>query len=618
MQSWAGWSVRQLCAAGLVLAVLLDGGRGTARAIPVDELAPDRDWTVNRVKIRGNEVLSRRQIRNVMVTRPRSWYALWRRRPPFDPIAFGTDLDRVTSLYRRNGYYHARVEHDIDVPRDGAAIGIVVRLEEGPPIEVARVDVALDDEVFAGSERVALLDGVPLVVEHTFTESAYNGTAAYLRAAYRDRSYAQVKVTKRAAVDVRTNMANVEYVVKSGAPCVFGEIRVEGNEKVSESVIRREVTFVPGEPFNGSLLRETRDNLQGLALFRTVKVVEEYPDDGRVDIVLRVREQPARELRVGVGFDSEAGPRGSAGWRSFNFLGGARQLGATARASILEQSVAADFIQPHFPFSTSRSSVVFGLGREEEETFTLDRTRVSTRVDWSLTRNLGTFLFYRFENDTLLEVKSAIEATFPGIAPADSDLSGFGLGLAWNKTDNLRNPTRGWASSIGLEPVGGPFGGDVSFVRMTLDVRGYYPLIGRLVGASQLRIGTAEPISSSREIPLFERFYAGGLNSVRGYGRRRIGPRVGGDPVGGRSGVTWTLELRHPIRGDFAGVVFLDAGQVALDSYDFPFDDLRYGSGFGVRYNSPVGPISLDLGFGAQPPGDDQIWQIYVSLGSIF
>jgi len=138
------------------------------------------------------------------------------------------------------------------------------------------------------------------------------------------------------------------------------------------------------------------------------------------------------------------------------------------------------------------------------------------------------------------------------------------------------------------------------------------------VGASQLRIGTAEPISSSREIPLFERFYAGGLNSVRGYGRRRIGPRVGGDPVGGRSGVTWTLELRHPIRGDFAGVVFLDAGQVALDSYDFPFDDLRYGSGFGVRYNSPVGPISLDLGFGAQPPGDDQIWQIYVSLGSIF
>jgi outer membrane translocation and assembly module TamA len=88
--------------------------------------------------------------------------------------------------------------------------------------------------------------------------------------------------------------------------------------------------------------------------------------------------------------------------------------------------------------------------------------------------------------------------------------------------------------------------------------------------------------------------------------------------VGGRSGVAWTLELRHPIRGAFAGVVFLDAGQVALDSYDFPFDDLRYGSGFGVRYNSPVGPISLDLGFAAQPPGDDQIWQIHVSLGSIF
>src|SRR5581483_9623793 len=116
----------------------------------------------------------------------------------------------------------------------------------------------------------------------------------------------------------------------------------------------------------------------------------------------------------------------------------------------------------------------------------------------------------------------------------------------------------------------------------------------------------------------FERFYAGGINSVRGYERWRVGPLVDDDPIGGRSVVEWSLELRHPITEQLGGALFLDAGQVSRSSFDIPFGSLRYGTGFGVRYKSPVGPLRVDLGFPVQPPDDDPRWQVHVSVGAAF
>jgi outer membrane translocation and assembly module TamA len=203
-------------------------------------------------------------------------------------------------------------------------------------------------------------------------------------------------------------------------------------------------------------------------------------------------------------------------------------------------------------------------------------------------------------------------------APKNSVLSGLGFGADWNTTDDLLDPTRGFVTSGTVEPVGGFLGGDISFVRVVGEGRVYKPLVGRLLGAARLRLGAAEPLDGTSEIPLFERFFAGGLNSVRGYGRRRIGPLADDEPIGGRSLVETALELRHPITDTLGAAVFVDAGQVSLKSFDFPFGHLRYGSGVGARYKSPVGPLRVDLAFPVQPPDGDQRWQIHVNLGGTF
>jgi outer membrane protein assembly complex protein YaeT len=588
-----------------------------ARAVQVDALETGREWRLRSLRFEGNQAVKDADLREPLATTERTWFALWRDYPEFDPIAFEADLDRVRALYRGLGYYHARVEHDIELPAEGDEITAVVYIEEGPPVYVVDVHVDLAGATLPEAERTRLLEDLPVARTRVFTEEAYNRAYAYLRTYYREHGYARVEVTKTATVDVASNEARLVYRVTSGPPCVFGDTSVDGNVDVDTEVVRRELAYDPGDAFKQSLIERTRTNLVALRLFRSVQIDEERGRDDRVDLHVHVVEQPPREIRLGVGYDTEEQARLLASWRNYNDHAGARQLGFTARVSFIKRTIAADFLQPHFPGQQNRTRLLLSEEQEEEDAFTLDRSRFSPRLEWQATPQVTGFAFYRVEYDVLTSVSEAIKKDFPGIAPHTGILSGLGTGAEWNTTDDLLDPTRGWTVRGTVEPVGGVLGGNFTFLRVITEGRFYTPLVARFLGAARVRVGSADPLGSG-EIPLFERFYAGGVNSVRGYGRWRIGPLVNDEPVGGRSIVEASIELRHPITETIGAAVFVDAGQVSVKSWDFPFGDLRYGSGFGVRYKSPVGPIAVDLGFPVEPPPGDAHWQVSVSVGAGF
>ncbi len=607
------WSGTTTVALALVIALAL----GAAHAEPLDGLDLGRTWRLGRIRVAGTGTIGAREVRSVMLSETRPWYAIWRPLPVFDPVTLETDLDRIRLHYRRQGYYRARVDSDIHVPDDGDVLSVVVSVDEGPAVHVERVEVSLAGVELPVRARAKLLGGLPVVAGQRFTEAGYNAVVTYVLQFYRQRGYARAAVTKRARVDVRDEIALVSYDVDSGVACVFGDVEITGTEAVDPGVVRREVAFESGQPFRVSLLERTRENLAGLRLFRTISIVEAGEGE-RVDVHIRVTEQPAREVTLGVGFDTEELVRGFVAWRHFNFLGGARQLGVSVRASALEQTIGAGLLQPHFPTHDARTTLAFSQGREDEDPFTLDRTRVGPRVDWRVWEPFGLFVAHRFEYDTLSNVKNAVADAFPGIAPKDSVLSGIMLGAEWTAIDDPVEPTRGWASKASVEPVGAFLGGDVSLVRLTWEGRVYERFPGKLVGSARLRLGAADPVGSSAEVPYYERFFTGGINSVRGYDRWRVGPRIENTPVGGRTRVEWSVEVRRPITERLAAAVFLDAGQVSVRSYDFPFANLKYGAGVGGRYRSPLGPVNLDIGFPNDPPGNDQPWHVDVSLGGSF
>src|SRR5438093_8095630 len=617
--------MRRLAALVALLAALAPA---RASAVQLEALDLARPWRLRALRFRGPSLLRQGDLRKVMTTKPRPWFAVWRARPLFDPAAFRTDLDRLRQLYRSRGYYHVRVTHDLELPAAGDALVAVIFVEEGKPLTVAAVEVTLAGAELPVIERRLLLVHLPLARGRVFTEEAYGRADTYLRAYYREHGFARVEVTKQATVDLERDEARVAYRLESGPPCVFGETRITGTKTVDPAVPRRELAYAPGEPFRQSLLDRTRQSLVALNLFRAVRIEEDRSRDPEVAVRIHLTEAPPREVRLGVGYDTEEQIRGLASWRHYDFLGGARQLGFTGRASVIHRTVAADFLQPHFPGHRNRTRLVLAEQEEDEDAFTLDRSRLSPRLEWEATDRITGYAFYRIEYDLLSGVEAQVKRALPGAAPGTGVLSGLGFGADWNTTDDLVDPSRGWVLGATVEPVGGLLGGDFNFVRLVADGRFYLPLVGGLLGATRFRLGTAEPYTRHDAVPLFERFYAGGIDSVRGYGRRRIGPRaerkdffgrvISTTPIGGRTLAEASVELRHPITEKLGAAVFLDGGQVNLQSFDFPIDSLRYGAGFGVRYRSPVGPLRVDLGFPFQPPDGDQRWQVHVSLGSKF
>jgi outer membrane protein insertion porin family len=589
-----------------------------ARAVQLDALDLGGDWQLRKLRFVGNRVLPARTLRAALVTKPRPWFALWRRWPTFDPISFRTDLERLRRLYQSRGYYHASLTHDIELPAEGHAVTAVVYIDEGEPVVVERVDVELGETQVTPAERGPLVASLPIAGGDTFTEEAYDKAYAYLRAWHREHGFARARVEKSTEIDLERNTAVVSYRVDGGPLSTFGDVEVEGAAKVGEKVVRRELAFETGDPFKQSLLDRTRQNLVALNLFRAVRLDEDPSRDPRVDLRLRVSEAPPREVRLGVGYDTDDQVRGLASWRHFNFLGGARQLGFTARASFREQTLAADFLQPHFPGHDNRSRILFSQTQDDEDGYQLFRARLGPRIEWQATPRVTGFVMHRLEYDVLTNVSGALAARLGKGATSDGYLSGLGIGVDWDRTDDLLNPTRGFVTSATIEPVGDFLGGDYSFVRGVWEGRGYFPIFRKLLGAARLRLGAAEPTNGSNEIPLFERFFAGGINSVRGYERHHVGPFAGGDPVGGRTLIETSVELRHPITETIGAALFVDGGQVSEQSFTFPFGHLQYGTGVGARYKSPVGPLRVDLGFPLRPPRGDQHWQVHVSLGAAF
>jgi outer membrane protein assembly complex protein YaeT len=621
---------------------------GPVQAVQLDELDLAPRWRLRALKIEGNEHVEGKTLRAAMVTKPRPWFAVWRKYPEFDPVAFRVDLERVKRIYQNNGYFEARILHDLIMPEKGHALTAVLWIEEGPAVRVGRVDVEFRGAELPAEEREKILETLPIREGIVFTQQAYDAGLANLRGYYRQNGYARVVVTKQSQVDLVEHLAAVSYRVDSGPDSVFGKVEVSGNQGVSDYVVRREIAFKEGERFRQDRLDETRDQLTALNLFSAIRLDEEESTDPEVDYSLRLTELPPREIRFGIGYDTEEQVRGLASWRHYNFLGGARQLGFAARASFISRTLLADFLQPHFPIHSMRSRLLFSETQDDEDAYTLLRTRLSPRLEWLPARRFTAYAFHRSEFDALSDVSDTIKLLVPHIAPDDSFLSGLGLGFDWMPTDDLFDPTRGFVVKTGVEPVGGIFGGDVSFVRLVGDFRAYHPLVGKLLGSLRLRLGAADPVMGGKEIPIYERFYAGGINSVRGYGRWRVGPMADelarerrreeniscrppllsdrardlcdadDDPVGGRTLVETSIELRHPITDAISGVVFLDGGQVSLSSYDFLFDDLQYGTGVGARVKTPIGPLGLDLGFPLDPHRDDPSWQVHVSLGAPF
>ena len=589
-------------------------------ALPVEELDPNKQWQTKDLKLSGNDQIGSSELEEILSTKTRPWYMPWQARPLFDPAVFASDLQRLVQFYQDKGYYETQVSHDLEVDSGEGLVTAEIRIREGAPIKVAQISVEIIDAPELKTELEARLRKLPLREGQVFAVEAYQQTESQIKEFFYDKSRALVEIKRKAQVILDRHEARVSYILKVGPEARFGPTIVEGLKDIDKEIVLREVAYQPGESFSGTALRTTEKNLRELDLFSVIGI-EPQPsagDPSAVPVRIRVEEKPPREIRIGLGYGTEDQLRGQARWRHNNWLGGGRRLEVGVKASFIVRELDLHFLQPHFLGPKNRFMINAGPQQLDEPGYFLTATRAQPKIERKFTDRLTGFLAYRVEYDQVTEVS---RATIRELTPFEKKglLSGLSAGFLWNKADDPFNPTTGWTLSFLGEQVGGFLGGRFEFYKFRTEVRGYYPLAEKTVFASRLRLGFAEPLHGDEEVPIFERFYAGGDNSVRGYGRSRLGPlSAADDPLGGRSLMEGSFELRQQFLEKLGGALFVDFGQVSRRSFDLLVGDLEFAAGFGVRYTTPVGPMRFDIGFPFRPPKGDRAWQIHFNIGQSF
>lgn len=606
----------------IVLAILLLQCP-VSRAATLDALDPEVQWQTGTIRISGTKEISESQVRSQLVTQARTWYTPWRARPSFDPATFKTDIERIQRLYVARGYYETQITYEVAVDPPRATVSPHITIQEGAPVYVTRLTITVTDDTAMREPLATLQASLPLKEGEIFREDYYEQSEARLKTYLLDQHRGRAVVNRTAQVTVPDHAVQVEYTVTTGPPTIFGPTVVEGTQKVRPDLVYRELRYTPGEPFSAKAIERTRKKLLELDLFRSTRFLQDdsAPLSPVIPMRVQVDEKPFREWRLGGGYSTEEELRGQVRWRHNNLSGDGRRLDVLARASFRTRALELNYIYPYIWGSDNRFSLTVSPSQIDEPGYLLNRSRLQPRLERVFREfddTLTAFAAYRVEYDQLSNINAATIRRLRHFE-RKGVLSGFSLGVLSNTTDDPLNPTTGHVVSTSGEYVGGVLGGDFHFGKLEGEVKLYRSLTEKLILATRLHVGFVTPLGSGKEVPLFERFYAGGANSVRGYGRHRLGPlSTADDPVGGRSVLEGSIELRRQLFEKIGGIVFMDFGQVSLQSLDVPIDDLRFAFGVGAAYATPVGPLRLDLGFPLDPPQGDQFWQVHFSIGQFF
>ena len=586
---------------------------------------------VKKIAFEGNRTFSDDELKDNMNTKE-AWIIPFTSRGRLDPDVLTNDTALLSALY----YDHGFVDHKIDEPiilTRGEGLEVVIRIQEGQRYRVGAVKVGGD----LGGNPKRLLDDVTLTSGQIFRRSRLLNDVTALQQRYADRGYAFVEVSPVTRFDPAGRLVDVTYMIKRGPPVYFDQVKIAGNLKTRDKVIRRELEVTEKGRFSSAKVRESRNALLRTGFFKDVTVsTEKSEKKDRVDLLVKVEEAPTGTFSVGAGYSTASAFSFRTSVEERNLFGTGRRVSANLVLSKTDQDIVFGLVEPHV--FDSRADLGFDVFHTTAEfaSWTNRRTGFATRISapiryvrlpyfgrradvyrtegldtepgFSLLDHLhggiGYTLFRSKITDVDDDAPSSIEA-------GESLTSAVTPRLSYDTRNHFFVPTEGTRSVTSLKLAG--LGGDNRFMRSDASLSWYYPVFKNFEWGEKyaLMLGGRVGYGASwtdRELPLFERYFAGGINSVRGYEYRTLGPRECpedtpdcDDPevIGGNKQLILKTELHFPIldQWGFRGSVFLDQGQAFGPSQNIRLEDLKRSLGLAMQWQSPIGPVKLSWAF---------------------
>jgi outer membrane protein assembly complex protein YaeT len=609
-------------------------------AVAAGACREDGDIQISSLDFNGVEHVDKGALAGVLQTR-RGSRLPWGRKRFFDRRAFDADLKRIEAFYRDRGFPDARVaSFDVKLNEAQDKVDVTLNISEGEPIVVSAIELAGFD-VLDENQRKSLQETLPLQPARPLDRQLAVASRERALNVLRDGGYAYASVT----VTEHESGPRSRKVVLDAVPgtlAYFGPIEINGQVSVSENVIRRQLTFAPGDVYTRREMRESQRKLYGLELFEFVNI------ESREDMALQEPDVPMRvtvaegkhhKVNMGVGYGTEEQARARLRWDHLNFLGGARHAGFEGKWSSLDRGVRTEFREPFFLRPHFSLSFEGQAWQAAEPVYSLNslggrvtlRHQANSQNRWSVAF-INEYQRSTVTREALEDFTIRDELIALGLDPRDGEATGTLGAIAFdidrNTTTSLLDARSGYVLNAHIEQAGKFLAGSWDYRAITSEARHYVSAGRRLVLANRLRLGTIDPIGDlEANVPFYKRYFLGGASSLRGWGRFEVGPISGfGLPIGGHTMLEGSSEVRMPITGKFGAVAFVDFGNVWSQPWDFNPGDLRYAAGPGLRYLTPIGPARVDFGYQLNPIANLRVngeperrhWRVHFSIGQAF
>jgi outer membrane protein insertion porin family len=575
---------------------------------------------VKKISFLGNKAFKDEEIKSILQTQEDSLFSALSGSGNFKEINFQNDIERLKYFYRMKGYLQINVgTPEITVSEDKKWVFITMKLTEGPQFTVNKI--TFQGEVLFPEPDMR--EKLTLKENETYSEESLRKDIQLLTEMYQDEGYAFANVIRNLNVVPGENKVDVEFSFEKGKIAYFGRVKVKGNSKSRDKVVRRELLIREGQKFNGTALRQSKENVQRLGFFEPESIIFNTvsPKDKEdvLDVEISVKEKNTGQISLGAGYSTSTGFFFQSSVSQSNFRGLGQNLTFSLNIAHTSKTFSVDFTEPYFlDTKWSLGGGVFVSNDDTSASYTEKKKGMNVRVGYPIFAYTNLYTTYKLEDTKITTLDDpTIDVNIEnGLA---SSIQGS---IVHDRRDDRSDARKGIFLSYSTEYTG--LGGDKKWIKNEAEARGFYPVWQDLIFRSRFYTGRLDEVNG-RPIPRTEKFTLGGSRNLRGYAYEAVGPKRSARNAagtlltfntGGVFSAFTNFEFQHPLSRE-AGlkwVVFFDAGHAG------DFDKVRVYTdyGFGFRWFSPIGTLRFEFGYPLTGEYKNQGSQFHFDIGQLF
>ncbi len=546
---------------------------------------------IRKIRFEGNSAYSDKELKAIMKTSEKGFFSWLTSSGEYVPEDLNQDSAKINAFYLNNGYIQARVA-DPDVVFEDNRIFVTIKIFEGPRFKVGKVDISGD----IIKTREELLSKLKIGKEEFFNRQVLQDDITALTDLYSEEGYAYPDIAPLLDQDVEQLTVDITYKIAKGKLVYFQKININGNTKTRDKIIRRELTVYENELYSGSRLKRSVRNLHRLDYFSDIKVdpVKGSSPD-KMDLNLTVVEKPTGSFSFGGGYSSTENVFAMVQLAQNNLFGKGQQLQLKAEVGGTTTRYSLSFTEPwlmDIPLSAGFDLYNWAVDYDE---YDRDSTGGGVQFGYPLFDFTRVYLSYSYDISNIENIDDDASYEIWDLEGRNTT-STISSTLRYDSRDKVFNPTEGSNHSITAEYAG--LGGNIGYIKYTAETGWYFPFYKNLVFFTHGETGYIQE-NSDKKVPDYEKFYLGGINSLRGFDWRDVSSfDRDGNEVGGDKYVQFNVELIWPIFKDagFVSLLFFDTGNVYKASENFDLGGMRETAGFGFRWYSPMGPLRIEYG----------------------